>query len=168
MARKLIQTRKEIRLKNILSVFVERLASALREVKMVGAQRRTQNNEWRFVNYNPSKTFLRLSVGRCHAWWQIKFMKEDEAKKRVKEVRAWRCAKNDGWRFVNYGPSKTFPRFSIGMEYMTIPKIKKEIKLKSMLKEMEYVGAWKRTQKRWMKVRKLRSLQNISYILNEM
>ena len=67
MARKLIQTRKEIRLKNILSVFVERLASALREVKMVGAQRRTQNNEWRFVNYNPSKTFLRLSVGRCHA-----------------------------------------------------------------------------------------------------
>ena len=63
MAGKLTQIREEIGLKNTLCVFVEKLASALRDVKVIRAQRRAQNNEWRFVNYNPSKTFLRLLVG---------------------------------------------------------------------------------------------------------
>ena len=42
MARKRTQIKEEIGLKNALSMVNERLVSALREVKMMRAQRRTQ------------------------------------------------------------------------------------------------------------------------------
>ena len=71
--------------------------------------------------------------------------KRDKAEKHAQENERGEslkaCTQNDEWRFANYDPSKTFSRFSTGMQCMMTPKIRKEAGLKSILQDMKEVRA---------------------------